>query len=394
MRKDTDYGPDGHRYNDDLLLAEAARKRAREEFRDVFHVINHPSMQDRFRDVNTLANQSKQASQIAGIYAVLLAFVALSCAATESAWAHFPHPWPRIIAGGSAAMGLISILIAWKGFLYGNSKTTWLQNRLYTERLRQYHFQSFVQRIDAIAKSISSETAVADFEEERDRRFREFEENLRNNKDQYLMTVLDSKETPGIWLHGANVTTPEQPDTNADLSRVFEAYDTFRFAEQEGYAAYMLRDDNEVKKEASAKPKSGSGFIKWVIDQPLLRKRRWIDVMWRWAMIMLVLMHIAIVAGQFLPLHYPHILEKSLHVLIIVFALLALAAKTLGEGFALTREIERYEEYYAVVHHLRKEFKTADSTAEKLRIMAELERASYEEMRVFLRSNNEATFVM
>lgn len=394
MTKDTDYGPDGHRYNDDLLLGEEARKRAESEFADVYHIINNTALQDRFREVNTEANRSKRTSQVAGIYAVLLAFVALACAATESAWVHSPDNWPRIIAGVSGLMGLISALIAWRGFLYGTNKAIWLENRLYTERLRQYHFQSFVQRISAMAETISSEAGVTDYKNERDALFKEFEADFRKNRGAYLKKLLDPKTPPSVWLHGANVTTPKQPDSNADLSRIFEAYDVFRFAEQEGYARYMLRERNEKKEKAAEKANSKSGFSNWIIDQPLLRKRRWFDGSWYWAMIILVAMHVAIVAGQFLPVHYPHSVEKTLHVLIVVFALMAIAAKTLSEGFALTREIERYEEYYAVVHNLRKEFKAADSTAEKLRIMAELEEASYEEMRVFLRSNNEAKFVM
>lgn len=394
MTKDTDYGPDGHRYNDDLLLGEEARKRAESEFADVYHIINNTALQDRFREVNTEANRSKRTSQVAGIYAVLLAFVALACAATESAWAQSPEFWRKVIAAVSATMGVASLIIAGRRFLLGKRKKAWLEHRLYTERLRQYHFQSFIQRIESIAVSLKSRSDKSEYIKDRDARFHAFEQNLMKKKETYLHEILDTKTRPHVWLHGSTVTTPPAPDTDVDLSRIFKAYDIFRFAEQEGYAIYMLRPDNKTKDEDSKNAKPRKGLNDWIISLPLRQKRKWLNHAWLASMTLLVVAHVAIVLGQLLPVHYPHSIEKTIHVLIVVLALLAIAAKTLSEGFALSREIERYEEYYAVVHALRKEFKAADNVAEKLRLMAELEKASYEEMRVFLRSNDEATFVM
>ena len=66
----------------------------------------------------------------------------------------------------------------------------------------------------------------------------------------------------------------------------------------------------------------------------------------------------------------------------------------MSEGFALDREIERFEEYRAIVSSLRRAFREAGSPDRKVRIMVEMEKASFEEMRMFLRSNYEATFLM
>lgn len=45
---ETDYGPDDHRYNDDLLLAEPARERAQREHKIVVHVLDHEKLRETF----------------------------------------------------------------------------------------------------------------------------------------------------------------------------------------------------------------------------------------------------------------------------------------------------------------------------------------------------------
>ncbi len=108
------------------------------------------------------------------------------------------------------------------------------------------------------------------------------------------------------------------------------------------------------------------------------------------AFVILVLVHLGILVlhlGNWHPADW-------LHMTIVVAALVAVASKTLADGFALTREIERYEEYRAVVSSMKRAFQEAASPPRKVRIMVEMEKAAFEEMRVFLRSNHEATFVM
>jgi len=83
-----------------------------------------------------------------------------------------------------------------------------------------------------------------------------------------------------------------------------------------------------------------------------------------------------------------------IHVGVVWSALVAIAAQTLSDGLALTREIERYEEYLSVVTELARAFKEPGTDHHKWRIMVETEKASFEEMRGFIRSNQEAIFIM
>jgi hypothetical protein len=75
-------------------------------------------------------------------------------------------------------------------------------------------------------------------------------------------------------------------------------------------------------------------------------------------------------------------------------ALIALGARTLEEGLGLSREIERYEDYRASIFDTRERFDRAGNTDEKLRAMIDMERISFDEMRSFLRTARNASFVL
>jgi len=195
---------------------------------------------------------------------------------------------------------------------------------------------------------------------------------------------------PKIWLHAdASISDEPQVPENIDLSEVFQAYESLRFDEQVGYASYMLRPSN---RPGSAKRQSSNWLWYPGADLPLLAKRRVLYLLWISSFAALIFMHFGITVS-----HVGGLREFEgtwPHVVIVTAALLAIAVKTLSEGFALSREIERYEEYRSVVNGLRLVFKTASSSHRKVGIMMDLERAAFEEMRAFLRSNHEATFIM
>ena len=82
------------------------------------------------------------------------------------------------------------------------------------------------------------------------------------------------------------------------------------------------------------------------------------------------------------------------HVAAIWCAIFALAIRALEEGLGVWGETERYRDYRSSVEAIRKRFEEETSPAEKLRIMEEMERLSYEEMCSFLRHAHTTRFVM
>jgi hypothetical protein len=82
-----------------------------------------------------------------------------------------------------------------------------------------------------------------------------------------------------------------------------------------------------------------------------------------------------------------------LHVSVIWLALLAIAVRTLEEGLTIPHDIERYREYRATVRDLLGQFDHAHTIEDKLMAMVEMEITAFEEMRSFLRTSHNATFI-
>jgi|GEM_PF-1105428 len=394
----TDFGIGGHRYNDDLLLASEARERAQKEHEQVFHLLDHYELREVFRRENDAANRSKWCSHVAGFWAVTSAFLALAGAASEPLWGHLGPPWPSVIVIASAVLGLFSVLISALWLMYGKRKSAWLHSRLYTERLRQFHFQSFVWRLPEIVESLK---AGGNFEREyrakRDIWFNKVNFEMQGKGDAQMSALLHPTAVPPIWLHN-NATGREEPIVpdapGVNLQPVFRAYEVFRFDEQQGYAEYMLRLTN--RPNSADLPNSRRRKVTWLwypgINQPLRTRLTALTSLWIVSIAALVLMHLGVLGS--------YIVDRGFwsgawpHVTIVWVALMAVAVKTLSEGFALKREVERYEEYRVVVSSLKQAFLAAETPRRKLQLMIEMEKASFEEMRVFLRSHSEATFIM
>jgi hypothetical protein len=132
----TDYGPGGHRFNDDLLMAPESRKRALEDYPEVYHLLDHERLREAFRPRNQEANLAKKQSQAAGFWAVFLAALALIVAAAEPLWGPLADPIPRVIALVSALLGLVSFMIAALGPIYGKRKFRWLHAQAVGHRPR------------------------------------------------------------------------------------------------------------------------------------------------------------------------------------------------------------------------------------------------------------------
>ena len=113
--------------------------------------------------------------------------------------------------------------------------------------------------------------------------------------------------------------------------------------------------------------------------------------------VLLCAIHVGVLIGVLMP-------EKSfwaefrfselVSVIVIWFAIVALGVRAVEQGLQPEREIERYQQYLSAVRAILERFDNARSQSEKIRVMQEMERASFDEMRNFLMTNDRARFVM
>jgi len=369
------------KFNDDLLLGKKDRETAERRYPTILHILDNPSLRSYFEKFDPPANHAKQSSRRAGCLAIFLAAVALMAASAE-------HPlrqileklpseyeslrvWPAIlVAVISALAGIASVVIGSVGVLFAGKKKEWLYRRFMTERIRQFHFQMFVCRLPEIRASLKDERAQEVF-------MLEWEEWLEGFKamfegkvaSEFAKTVSEGASTD-FWLHDR----PKEPSEfreSSDLDPLFRAYRELRILHQIGYANYKLRDDHKILSEAPRRQATELSTIAFT------------------CIVLICALHIIVLVTAFFELGWSFI-----GVAIIWLAIVALAVRAVEQGLQPEREIERYQQYSSAAKAVLERFDDARSQGEKVRIMEEMERLSFDEMRNFLLTNNRSQFVM
>jgi hypothetical protein len=81
-------------------------------------------------------------------------------------------------------------------------------------------------------------------------------------------------------------------------------------------------------------------------------------------------------------------------VAIIVIAVVALSARAVQQGIQPEREVERYQQYRSAVQSILEQFDEADTPSQKIRVMRQMERTAFDEMRNFVRTQDRSSFAM
>lgn len=362
-----------HKFNDDLLLAREDRDVAARKYPSVIHVLDHPELRHSFAAYDGPANRAKRRARRAGLWAIGLVWVALVMASSEHLLAH--TALAKILAAISAVCGLAGVIIGGTGVLFAAKKEEWLHRRLMTERIRQFHFQTFVFRLPEILRSLDNKEAKDAFLLERKAWFEEFHANFHGKLDQQFTTVLEDEEQTDIWLHEVKKEGIKVPEHRA-LDPLFDAYRELRIKHQIGYANNQLKDDRRI---FSAKPRrqaavfSGFSFI---------------------CIVLVCAIHLGVLAGVFSNSATWEANSAIASIIIIWIAIAALAARAIEDGLQPEREVERYQQYGSAVRFVLERFDGAASQEEKLQIMQEMERLVFDEMRNFLISGDRTRFVL
>jgi hypothetical protein len=227
-------------------------------------------------------------------------------------------------------------------------------------------------------KSLRDISAKSAFLSERSLWLESFKARLVGKLDSAFAAVIEEDEAIDLWLHDdARTEEAAEPTEVAELAPVFDAYRDLRILHQIGYANYKLHDDGKL---ISAAPRRQLAILSQM-------NFSWI--------VLLCIVHIGIVLGAV----RPHSVWAAFHsqeiiVGIIWLALAALATRAIEQGLQPEREIERYQQYRSGLRAILERYDAAPSQAAKIRVMREMERLSFDEMRNFLITNERSRFVM
>lgn len=359
-------------FNTDLFIDDQDRAEALKAFPDIAFALDHPALRETFLPYDHRANISKTRSRRWGVFSVFLATAALLLAGGEMLYHDLPKNQIRLIAGIGGIAGIVSVIIGMFGIMYKERKDRWLGDRLATERMRQFHFQSFVMGAADILKGAKSKDDAQAFKTKRAADFEMFQRDFLNNVDEELKHLVHSED------HGEGAIFGDaRHDVASDdphLEQFYQAYARLRFERQIAYCNLVLRENQGFWKHAPVRQAQILGTI--AIS----------------CVLAILILHGLVFAGAIANIAWMK--GPLVHVIAIWAAIIALSARTFEEGFQPEREIERMRQYRLSLRRIYARFKAAQTPKEKLATMQDLERQTYEEMILFLKGNYEAQFVM
>ena len=368
-----------HRFNDDLLISEHDQDLAKSEYPEIYHVLDHPELREQFLRYDGVANKAKLWVHRIGLLAVVLAVFALlgSAIAPLLHQLHGVPEWVSTALFWAEVGGIVGVVIAASGMWIAGQKKTWLEARMMAEVLRLWHFQSLICRGKEIESSCDKGNSAepAAYRAARVRQFQGFMREWSGTVDSHLTELIENPEAGYQLLH--DEPTKYAPDSPM-LDKIFGAYKSIRFRHQSNYASHKLQ-------KQTSKP---FRILKW--PAAVLQER-----IQNWAAFCLLgslVCSLLVVIGHVAKLDFSH--HIGLPVAIVVFLVLTVAARAVQDGLAAPEELQRYNDYAGKIRYLLGRFDGTRDPAEKLELMAEMERAALEELKGFLRAHTEARFVL
>jgi len=367
-------------FNDDLLLRSDDQRLAASRYPTIAHILDHPELRALFSTYDEPANAAKARSRRWGSAAILLGALAIIGASGEVLF-FYPSAEHQaaiqILAVLASSAGILSVVIGNIGLLFGRSKREWLHQRLLTERLRQFHFQTFICHIPEIEASLGGDDAKDRYRRAREVWFEDFRADVERKLPAMLRSLTHGEEFD-VWVH-RDCRPSETVSDSATLRPLFEAYRALRIQHQLRYADFKLRDDHRILSDAPD------------------RQRQIFEAVAGSCIAVLLFVHVVIALGIIAATGFsltPYLYSPPLNVVVIWIAVVALTVRAFEQGLQPERETERYLQYRSSILAIRDRFDAASSAGDRLRVMEDMERLAADEMRNFLVTNHNSRFVM
>lgn len=349
--------------NDDLMLNEATRERLRQLDPGVFAVLDWPEMREDFKAHDRVANDAKRGVRSA--VAVILFVATMGIAINQLAEIVQPQSTPlKLLAlllsvvGGAAALFLL---------LRARGRSIWLGHRLWTERLRQLHFQLLIQHMTLAGRAVDEQDAglpdtpaLDKLRAERERVRTLLHGRLAANEAHVIETIVDDLAEADPWIEREWGEAPVATDGSAGQARLLEIIAAQRIDIQDEYTRKNLREG---------------------LYSPATRARAMAVVSG-----LFVVAALAIGAAGLVGMAFGLLDSRDLALFVAVQALVGAVViflKSADEGLAIGADAERYKWYLACIEKISDRFHAAAGAVGKVAALRDLEQISYREMRRF-----------
>ena len=356
---------DGWR-NDDLLLHQSARDQLELEFKGALRVFDWEDMRGLFEKFNLKAGISRKSHQRLALFFVSLAGsgALLTTVLTGVEGANPVWWW---MAALMSCTGLICTL----GFsVFRGSKQEWLENRLLTERLRQFYFQFMISDPALAAEAMHDESAFQKWQEKKVLAFKYFKAWSECNLSTAMKSVMLDSNNKQLWQLSEWRVSPALPKESKWLSAYFEILGQRRIRIQRTYV------QEKISPGFSSPVTMNNAYLVFSYFSGVA------------AVVLAVLSAYMVGKGE----DYAHLAALCVSALASI-GVLNIYAKIVSDGFQFAQEAERYTEYRDKIDGIEGEFNNADPST-KLNCLRRFEGASYDELRLFLKSNYEKNFAI
>lgn len=365
--------------NDDLLIEPSIREYFYQHFEDVAPVFDASDLHNLFKAHDEPANEAKRRSRAWGLIAIALGFSSLSLAAcTPLILRLIEHLAISSTEYAGAVLGtlisvfaVISVIVGYVQALTGRSKREWLTHRLWTERIRELHFQIIINNLDVATTAVGTRN-YDQWQQIRDREIQRFI-NIHMASAHELFEILRSDQAEEMvwtnpeWNDVDNVAVHKEPS-----DEFIEIYRQQRFGVQLRYARLRLRGHlGSVRFQSQAISFLTNALIILAVANS----------------VSLAIMHLMGLGLQTLTV------QAAMSTLGLLGAVV-ITLRALEEGMKPTAETDRLEWYLAAVTGLQARFDEAESISSKFRIMRDMERLSYQEMRRFFITADRSRFIL
>lgn len=366
-----------HQFNGDLLIGTHDQELAKKIYDEIIHVLDHAHLRAEFEKYDSAANAAKWWVHWIGLFAIILAAVALLGSAITPLSHHLHAPkWVHTALLWAEIGGIIGVVIAAGGIALSKRKEVWLRNRMMAEVIRLWHFQSLICRgkqIDICHVAVDQKAGKVQYRQERDLAFKKFLHEWTSAPDSHLQELIDNPAEGYAMLHDEHATFPAGSPV---IDKIFQAYKAIRFKHQANYSGHKLQKKTERL---------------WILKWPAAVLQSRMQFFTSMCLVLSLMCSLLIVIGYFA--HWTWT-EPYLPVAIIVFLVLNVAGRAVQDGLAAPEEFQRYSDYAGKIAYLKQRFETVQSNEEKLELMVEMERAALEELKGFLRAHDEARFIL
>ena len=383
------------RFNDELLLTESDRTLAEKSYPNIFFALDHPELRDEFTRVDSLSVRAKSRSRRIGFAALVFATLSLLTFPAEpliesigSSDLEYDIMFQFLTIFG-AIIGLLALFFGNLGMGFGRYKRSWLQKRLITERLRQWHAQYIVAHSAEIAAIATTGMGRKEWIDQRSVAFQRFKrafiDQIGSEYAKYTISsaaafsgqsVSDPTAAKAFWIDETWAKSAEAKLNKAHqpaIEELYRAFDETRMLGQIQYTNYVLSADGAFWSSPS-KQLHVLGNLSYIL-----------------VILAFLANAVALISAVWpgFPIGW-----QALSSLAISFAIIAVGVRALLEGLRPERETRRMQFYANALNHAKKTFDAARSHSKHVDGMAMLERASYDEMVEFISSNEQARFVL